>query len=95
MTCPVENIVSAEQTKPYYCGVRPCGCVTAMLADGPNATAKEIADFARSMSKTKRRVEHRNLTHDQFMANWSPCKCGTGANACAQGPDCREVKPNE
>jgi hypothetical protein len=50
------------ETRRFYFGVRECGCVTAALVDDELTTAAEIADFARRMAKTKRRVQHREVT---------------------------------
>lgn len=47
--------------KNFYVGKRSCGCITAALVDDDKTTPDEIAEFARSMKGTQRRVEHLSL----------------------------------
>jgi hypothetical protein len=65
--------MSGKETRPFYVGVSECGCVTAMLVDDDKTTPKEIGDFARRMSKSKRRMEHRTVTIDDFGRFFQPC----------------------
>ena len=63
-----------QETRPFYIGISKCGCITATLVDDENTTAKEIAEFARSMQKTKRRMSHRNFTKDEFLTQFKLCE---------------------
>lgn len=63
------------ERKPFYVGVRQCGCITAAMIDDASTSAGEVADFAREMAKTHRRVEHRDMTHDEFMRSFRACEC--------------------
>jgi hypothetical protein len=63
------------ETKPFYVGVRPCGCITAAMIDDDTTTPDEIAEFARDMAKSGRRVEHRSLTQEEFQRTFVQCKC--------------------
>ncbi|MCP5233400.1 MAG: hypothetical protein H6948_15175 [Zoogloeaceae bacterium] len=62
-----------EERRGFYVGVKPCGCVTASLVDDADTTAKDVADFSREMHKTGRKVQHMELTKDEFMAQWKKC----------------------
>lgn len=60
----------------FYAGVRPCGCMTAMLVDDEKTTAKELASFARDMAKTGRTVKHVEFSSfDAYRDAFGPCRC--------------------
>ena len=46
----------AQERHRFYVGVKDCGCITATLVDDSITKPKEIADFAREMEKTGRRI---------------------------------------
>nr|MBL8412754.1 hypothetical protein [Dechloromonas sp.] len=68
----------SQEKKTFYTGVKPCGCVTALLVDDDETTAKEVADFAREMHKTGRKMKHAELSQDEFMATFKKCECSIG-----------------
>jgi len=68
-----------KQVRPFYVGVNACGCRTAMLIDDAHTTAKEIGSFAKSMQKTKRKVEHMMLTQQQIAETFKACDCRASA----------------
>lgn len=70
-----------EEKKSFYTGVKPCGCVTALLVDDEKTTAKEVADFARNMHKTGRNMHHAELTKAELMATFKKCECQDGDKA--------------
>ena len=77
-----------EERHGFYVGVKRCGCITATLVDDSTTRPKEIADFAREMEKTGRRVEHRELTLDEFKAAFKRCGCessNAGIHRAAEG----------
>ena len=65
----------SQERHRFYVGVKDCGCITATLVDDSITKPKEIADFAREMQKTNRRVEHREMTLDEFKDVFKRCKC--------------------
>ena len=65
--------METEEKRKFYVGITECGCITAALVDDEKTTAKEIAQFARDMHKTKRRMEHRELSQPEFAAMVAPC----------------------
>lgn len=65
--------METEEKRKFYVGIRSCGCITAALVDDEKTTPKEIAQFAREMHKTKRRMEHRELAQGEFSATFAPC----------------------
>ena len=65
--------MEAEEKRKFYVGITECGCITAALVDDEKTTAKEIAQFASDMHKTKRRMEHRELAQPEFAAMFAPC----------------------
>ncbi len=65
----------SQEKHGFYVGVKKCGCITATLVDDSTTKPKEIADFAREMQKTNRRVEHRELTFEEFKEVFTRCKC--------------------
>ena len=69
-----------SDTKPFYVGVRSCGCVTAAMIDDDTTTPEEIAQFARDMAKSGRRVEHRALTLEEFQQSFVQCNCTGNAH---------------
>ena len=64
--------------KSFYIGVKDCGCTTACLVDDDETTAKEVAEFAREMHKTGRKLKHVELTEAEFMATVKQCDCSAG-----------------
>ena len=69
-----------EDRKSFYLGVKPCGCVTASLVDDEMTTAKDVANFAKDMHKTGRKMRHAEMTEAEFASVFKRCKCMT-ANA--------------
>lgn len=65
--------MQTEEKRKFYVGISGCGCITAALVDDEKTTAKDIAQFARDMHKTKRRMEHRELAQPEFSAMFAPC----------------------
>lgn len=65
--------MNTKEKKKFYVGVRPCGCVTATLRDDNDTTPKEIAEFARHMHKSGRRMEHMEITQEELIATFKPC----------------------
>lgn len=65
----------SQERHRFYVGVKDCGCITATLVDDSITKPKDIADFAREMQKTNRRVEHREMTLDEFNDVFKRCKC--------------------
>ena len=65
--------MDTEEKRKFYVGIKACGCITAALVDDEKTTPKDIAEFARDMHKTKRRMEHRELTQPEFAASFTPC----------------------
>lgn len=63
------------ERKSFYPGVKACGCTTALLVDDDKTTAKDVADFAREMHKTGRKMNHVELTESEFMATFKRCEC--------------------
>lgn len=57
----------------FYVGISECGCISAMLVDDNDTTAKEVADFARRMQRTKRRMQHRIVTPSEREQLFKPC----------------------
>lgn len=56
----------------YYLGVKACGCVTAGMVDDITTTATHVADFAKNMAKTNRRVETLEVNGSVPLVT---CKC--------------------
>lgn len=69
------------EKKSFYIAVKPCGCVTACLVDDDKTTAKEVADFARDMHKTGRKMNHVEMTEAEFMATLKRCECKQAGEA--------------
>lgn len=64
-----------SEKKGFYVGVKVCGCITACLVDDESTTPKEIAEFAREMYKTNRKMKHIELTEEEFLASFKKCAC--------------------
>lgn len=73
-----------SEKKGFYVGVKACGCLTACLVDDENTTAKEVAEFAREMHKTGRRMKHRDLTEKEFLESFNKCECPPGNKAAIE-----------
>lgn len=58
----------------FYVGIKDCGCITAALLDDAETTPKAIAEFARNMHKSKRRMEHGELTRSEYRKIFVNCK---------------------
>lgn len=73
--------------KPFYFGVRSCGCHTATMVDDEETTAAHVADFAKRMAKSGRRVVHKSVTRAEFMALADQCcaECKERRAALAAG----------
>lgn len=69
------------EKRKFYVGIRPCGCITACLVDDHDTQPGEIAEFARDMKKTNRRVEHREMSHAEFEATFKCCEHKSAAIA--------------
>ena len=76
----------SQERHRFYVGVKDCGCITATLVDDSITKPKDIADFAREMQKTNRRVEHREMTLDEFNDVFKRCKCEP-SNDQHEGPE--------
>ncbi len=70
-----------NEKRKFYVGIRPCGCITACLVDDQDTQPGEIAEFARDMKKTGRRVEHRELSYAEFEATFKCCEHKSAAIA--------------
>jgi hypothetical protein len=58
-----------------YIGVaKCCGNITAAMIDDENTSAKDVADFARSMHKTDRELRH--VDGEPMTINLQRCACG-------------------
>lgn len=67
-----------EKRQSFYIGTKACGCVTAAMVDDEQTTAKDVADFAREMHKTGRKLSHVEMTEQQFMDSLKACECKNG-----------------
>lgn len=45
------------------------------MIDDDKTTAKDVADFAKNMHKTGRKMKHAELTEVEFMASLKRCEC--------------------
>lgn len=68
-----------KETKLWLVGVNPCGCMTA--ARVAESSDEEIARFRAEMQASGRRAEWRELTREQFLDTFKPCKCDVGHNS--------------
>ncbi len=64
-----------EERNSFDIGVKSCGCITACMVDDDKTTAKDVADFAKNMHKTGRKMKHAELTEVEFMASFKRCEC--------------------
>lgn len=78
--------MSNEEKKRFYVGIRPCGCVTAVMVDDEDTTPKDIAEFARDMQKSKRRMEHREWTREEYRESFKHCTHQVRPNTGIQPP---------
>lgn len=68
------------ETKRFYVGVRPCGCMTsALVAD--LATPKDIDQFDKENLATGCVTMLKDLTREKFLSTFKLCKCDVGHNA--------------
>lgn len=70
-----------NEKRKFYVGIRPCGCITACLVDDQDTQPGEIAEFARDMKKTGRRVEHREMSYAEFQSTFKSCEHKKAASA--------------
>jgi hypothetical protein len=59
----------------YVGRAKCCGRVTAAMVDDEQTTANDVAQFARSIAKSNRRLEHMTLTDDTKLS-MERCECG-------------------
>jgi hypothetical protein len=59
----------------YYIGRIACGCVMAIMHDDAQTTAGDVADFARDMARSRRKLEHVEWTAEELDAQFRFAKC--------------------
>lgn len=62
-----------EERKPFYIGVRPCGCITAAMVDDDTISRSDVTAFENDMVRSGRRFERRMLTRAGFDATFRMC----------------------
>jgi len=65
--------MQSEERKPFYVGVRPCGCITAAMVDAEWLSRSDVTAFENDMVRSGRKFEHRMLTRDEFDATFHRC----------------------
>ena len=58
-----------------YIGINPCGCITAAMIDDADTSAERVAEFAKNMAKTGRKLKHITFDPDKEPLIVVRCKC--------------------
>lgn len=62
-----------DEKKPFYAGVRPCGCIAALMVDDETTSRSDVTAFEADMVRSGRKCEHRMLTRAEFDATFHKC----------------------